>query len=52
MLLFYVSLIAIVMLGHLLSWSESHLQLPCIAASLSVIHSGSTAKADGHSLRV
>lgn len=48
MILFLVSLIAIVMLGHDLSRSESHLLLPWRAASLSVIHSGSPASAIGH----
>lgn len=52
MILFYVSLIAIAMLGRLLSCSESHLQLPFDAASLSVSHSSLVASATGHSLRV
>ena len=52
MLLFFVSLIAIVVLGHLLSRSESHFLLPCHAASLSVFDSGSVASATWHSLRV
>lgn len=52
MLLFFVSLIAIVVLGHLLSRSESHLLLPWRAASLSVFDSGSVASATWHSLRV
>lgn len=52
MILFFVSLVAIVMLGHALSRSESHLLLPWRAASLSVIYSGLVASATGHSLRV
>lgn len=52
MLLFLVSLVAIAMLGLLLSWPESHmLSIPGVS-SLSDIHSGSSAKAVGHSLRV
>ena len=52
MILFFVSLMAIVMLGHALSRSESHLLLPWRAAPLSVFHSGLVALAAGHSLRV
>lgn len=52
MLLFLVSLIAIAMLGHLLSGPESHMLLPRRAASLSAINSGLVASATEHSLRV
>ncbi|QZE57658.1 hypothetical protein pEaSNUABM17_00112 [Erwinia phage pEa_SNUABM_17] len=48
MILFFVSLIAIAMLGRLLSGSESHILLPWRAASLSVINSGSVASAMWH----
>lgn len=52
MILFFVSLMAIVMLGHALSRSESHLLLPWRAAPLSVFYSSSQASAVEHSLRV
>lgn len=49
MILFFVSLIAIAMLGRLLSGPESHMLLPRRAASLSAIYSGCVASAtDAH----
>ncbi len=52
MLLFLMSLALIVMLGLSVLRSESHMLLPRVAASLSVIYSGGVAKSTKHLLRV